>query len=197
MEIEGFWKYTKPFRNTEKGTDNRFGYGFYERRYRRDFKKGLTNTKRHYLRTMRKIGFSPSETWNLDCTIMRWLSDEFGGFFRECGSQEGWTTYSLDGVHRRELPMEIIIESNKVRVESYKSHLRGLLDNANSETLRKIASFCVPRLKVLKKYKISYPCGDDIKSMEDWDDILDKMILGFEEGSYDDLFIEYFFALWD
>lgn len=48
-----------------------------------------------------------------------------------------------------------------------------------------IAKFILPRLKLFKKVTMGYPC--DLKSINEWYDILDKMIAAFEILATDEL----------
>ena len=72
-----------------------------------------------------------------------------------------------------------------------------------------IAKFVLPRLKLFKKVERGYPC--DLKSIDEWHDILDKMIAAFEILATDewntqdeqkivdeglDLFRKYYQDLW-
>ena len=72
-----------------------------------------------------------------------------------------------------------------------------------------IAKFILPRLKLFKKVERGYPC--DLKLIDEWHDILDKMIAAFEILATDewntqdeqkivdeglDLFRKYYQDLW-
>jgi len=71
-----------------------------------------------------------------------------------------------------------------------------------------ISEFMVPRLKAFKEHTFSMPC--DLKSIQQWHKILDKMILAFDIYAKDNrkkedipkveegmkLFVEYFGDLW-
>ena len=72
-----------------------------------------------------------------------------------------------------------------------------------------ISKFILPRLKLFKKVERGYPC--DLKSIDEWHDILDKMIASFEILATDewntqdeqkivdeglDLFRKYYQDLW-
>ena len=85
---------------------------------------------------------------------------------------------------------------------------RGFDESETWSLYNTIASFIVPRLKTFKDINICHP--PEI-SPNDWDNILDKMIRGFELVDNSDflseeeseevreglnLFTEYFFALW-
>lgn len=48
-----------------------------------------------------------------------------------------------------------------------------------------IAKFILPRLKLFKKVTIGFPC--DLKSINEWYDILDKMIAAFKILSTDEI----------
>ena len=43
-----------------------------------------------------------------------------------------------------------------------------------------IAEYILPRLKLFKKLTIARPVGDETDTLENWKEILDKMILAFE-----------------
>ena len=69
-----------------------------------------------------------------------------------------------------------------------------------------IIEFTLPRLKAFRDYTKSFPIDDDIKSFQDWQATIDKMIYGMEkyiDDSWDteavegiDLFLKYFRHLW-
>ncbi len=69
-----------------------------------------------------------------------------------------------------------------------------------------IIEFTLPRLKAFRDYTKSFPIDDDIKSFQDWQLIIDKMIYGMEkyiDDTWDteavegiDLFLKYFRHLW-
>ena len=48
-----------------------------------------------------------------------------------------------------------------------------------------ISKFVLPRLKLFKKVTMGFPC--DLKSIDEWYDILDKMIAAFEILATDEL----------
>jgi len=202
MEIESIWNNIPPFKKIEKGFGGKFGYGYWR-------KKGLEhgdkrNHKRQCLRQIRKYGFDNSETWGLDYTIMRWLSDNYGGFFRICGNPDNWNNYTLDGTyldfweHRKDKDYyEVTNKAEEARYNSFKVHLKHFLDNATPQEMKGMASFCSPRLRRLKELNHGWPATDDFPTFEDWQNELLNMADKFEEGTYSPYFISYFFSLWD
>lgn len=58
-----------------------------------------------------------------------------------------------------------------------------------------MAEFAIPRLKMLRKNLHGYPACPEINSIEEWEIILDKIILGFELsldlGSMHDKYFQY------
>jgi hypothetical protein len=72
-----------------------------------------------------------------------------------------------------------------------------------------IAKYTLPRLKRLKEIQCGFP--GDLGSMEEWDEIIDKIILAFDKIANSepptedckeikeglDLFRKYYFSLWD
>lgn len=182
------------FKKIEKGTNNYINYG-----YRR---KNVNKEKRKALRSIRKYGFDTSECWNFDTTIMRYLSDNFGGFFRECGSPDDWGNYDLEGnswetiikYTTKEYYAENLIKADNLRVETYKGHLKEFLNTDKGHKV--INEFIRPRLFYFIKHHQGYPALEGIESDEEWAEILKEM--DFQLGNYQtDLFIKYFFNLWD
>jgi len=70
-----------------------------------------------------------------------------------------------------------------------------------------IIEFTLPRLKAFRDYTISFPIDEKIKTFEEWQQVIDKMIYGMEkykEDTWDteategiDLFLKYFRHLWN
>lgn len=182
------------FKKIERGTNNYINYG-----YRR---KNVNKEKRKALRSIRKYGFDTSECWNFDTTVMRYLSDNFGGFFRECGSPDDWGNYDLEGnswetiikYTTKEYYAENLVKADNLRVETYKEHLKEFLDTEEGHKV--IFEFILPRLFYFIQHHEGYPALEGIDSDEEWTEILKEM--DFQLNSYKtDLFVKYFFNLWD
>lgn len=182
------------FKKIEKGANNYIHYGYHH--------KNVNKEKRKAFRSIRKYGFDTSECWNLDTTIMRYLSDNFGGFFRECGSPDDWGNYDLEGnswetiikYTTKEYYAENLIKADNLRVETYKEHLKEFLNTEEGHKV--IFEFITPRLFYFIKHHQGYPALEGIESDEQWTEILKEM--DFQLGNYQtDLFIKYFFNLWD
>ena len=177
---KSIWENVKPFSYPQKGADGCFNYG-----YRYNCRKpGQKLQKRKVYRQCRKLGFDASETWNLCDSIMRYLSDNVGGFFRECGND--W--FDLDINTKEAAALE------NLRMESYKLHLKDYLYTRN-QSHYEFVNFVVPRLIYLRNHYTGYPAKFDY-SVE-WDSILDKIIEDVKQSIDYDLFIEHFFNLWD
>jgi hypothetical protein len=189
--MEECWKYIKPFKYPLKGSYNNIGYG-YRNKTRSKYKK--RNIRKSY-RDFRKYGFDTSETWSLDYTIMCWLSDNIGGFFRNCGSVDDWADCDLNGIEYDKSTREAINTAYKTRCESFLKHLTELLEYAGPETFEKFTNFVIPRLDFLSKYTHGYP--SKYSNIESWREIIQEMIRAFKYGTYSRFFIEEFFALWD
>jgi hypothetical protein len=177
------------FKKIEKGTNNYINYG-----YRR---KNVSKEKRKALRSIRKYGFDTSECWNFDTTIMRYLSDKVGGFFKECGSPDDWGNFDTKGNHWDSVTngdYSDFIKANNLRVEIYKEHLKEFLNTEEGHKV--IFEFIVPRLFYFIKHHQSYPALEGIESDEEWTEILKEM--DYQLSMFNsDLFIKYFFNLWD
>lgn len=182
------------FKKIEKGTNNYINYG-----YRR---KNVNKEKRKAFRSIRKYGFDTSECWNFDTTIMRYLSDNFGGFFRECGSPDDWGNYDFEGnswetiikYTTKEYYTENLIKADNLRVETYKEHLKDFLNTEEGHKV--IFEFIIPRLLYFIKHHQGYPALEGIDSDEEWTEILKEM--NYQLSMFNsDLFIKYFFNLWD
>lgn len=179
---KSIWENVKPFSYPQKGADGCFNYG-----YRYNYRKpGQKLQKRKVYRQCRKLGFDISETWNLGDTIMRWLSDNVGGFFRECGKSYDWFDTDINSKEA------VILEG--LRIECYLLHLKNYLYTRNQSNY-KFANFVVPRLIYFRNHHVGYPA--QFNSDEEWNSILDRIIDDVKWGIDYDLFIEYFFNLWD
>ena len=94
----------------------------------------------------------------------------------------------------------------------FQRRTRGWSDNDTWSLDHTLSKFILPRLKRFRDVQNGYP-GGDVKSEEEWLEILDKMILGMElsaRGQWDctdkeehkkalegmKLFGEYYFDLW-
>lgn len=181
------------FKKIEKGTNNYINYGYRS--------KNVNKEKRKALRSIRKYGFDTSECWNLDTTIMRYLSDKVGGFFRECGSPDDWSNYDLEGnfvetiikYTTKEYYAENFIKAYNLRVETYKEHLKEFLDT--EEGRKVIFEFITPRLYYFIKHHQGYPVLEGIESDEEWTEILKE--IDYQLSMFNsDLFVKYFFDLW-
>lgn len=73
-----------------------------------------------------------------------------------------------------------MIMNKRIRKKWLKQHNRYINPKECWNLNITFAEFILPRLKRFKKDTNCYPCNDEITSPEDWDNILDKMILAFE-----------------
>lgn len=149
--------------------------------------------KRKVLRYIRHYGFDITETWSLDFTIMRWLSDHVGGFFRECGDRSTWDEIDLEG-HSYDTS-ENCIEAEKARIQEFKKQLKEFLETANKDILVEFQDFVIPRLRYLSQHTHGYPVT--YNNGNHWRLTLMEMANTFEMGYYDERFVEDFFLLWD
>lgn len=202
--MEECWKAIKPYSHN----NSFYGYGY--RRKKR--KKSLRVEKRKYLRSIRKHGFDTSETWNLDTTIMKWLAEHVGCFFRLCGNTDDWEMYDIEGNEWKpsfsennfddyingvkDEHFDKCQDAAKLRYESFKKHLKGFLDHGEEDVLKQFRSWIVPRIEYLSKNTDGYP-PYDFETMKDWTNALKEMAEAFKKGSYDKRFIDNFFYLWD
>lgn len=189
------FEHIKPFKKTEKGSNNYIGYGFRERNVNRG--------KRKAYRSIRKYGFDTSEIWNLDTTIMRYLSDNIGGFFRECGSPDDWGYYDLEGnswgeakFTATEHSYDNFVKAEELRVEAYKVKLKKFLESGSNEAYKAIHFFVLPRLLYFTQHHEGYPALDDFETDEQWTNTL-KDMYGELAQNKSELFVKYFFNLWD
>ena len=166
------WNDVKPFNKPEKGKWG-IGYGY----CKRHISKGYHNYRKAF-RQIRKLGFDKSEVWNLDCTIMRWLSDTYGGYFTKVGDPNYWDEICNNDLYN-------------ARIEDYLNHFEEIY-KSDSE---KVSKFILPRLIVLKKGLCGYP--GNIESFEKWTEILDSIIESLKKNEWNPSLKEYFFSLWD
>ena len=157
------------------------GYGCFTKRYRRT----VGRYYRHY-------GFDISEAWNLDITIMDWLSDNVGGFFRQCGEKWEWDEYDLDG--NPENDFKRCSEACNQRCDEYCKQLDHWLRTTDEISKDRFIKFVLPRLEYLHKYTIGYP--PEFKELSEWVEVLNGMIISFKNNTYSSLFTKHFFELW-
>lgn len=183
-------KYIKPNTYPIKGSYNRIGYGCISKKRVKFHKLG----KRKAYRECRKFGFDLSEVWNLDCTILGWLSDNIGGYFRECGDPFTWDEVDLEGNSYKN-NTEACMKAWFIRRNKFRYNLNNFLKNTDKETFKKFTQFVVPRLTILINNVHGYP--GTMNSCEEWKETLDNMKCSFLLGGYSKDFIKYFFSLWD
>lgn len=190
--MKELWKYTKPFSWPLKGANGCIGYGF--RTIKR--KPGQKCQKRKIYRDLRGYGFDTSECWDLYTVIMECLSDTVGGFFKKCGNADDWYLYDLEGneypegLHTSE-ELKPFIDAEDCRRDSYQQYLKEYL---TSDGYLFGKHFIKPRLIYFKKHHSGYPA--QLNSDEEWNEILEQMLKEMNAGKFD-LFVEYFFNLWD
>lgn len=178
-----------PFKKIEKGANNCINYGYRH--------KNVNKEKRKAFRDIRKYGFDTSECWNLDITIMRYLSDRIGGFFRECGSPDDWGNYDTKGNYWDNVTNgdhSDFIKANNLCVETYKEYLKEFLITEEGREI--IFKFIIPRLLYFIQHHQGYPALEGVNSDKEWTEILKEMEWQLSIGN-PDLFIKYFFNLWD
>ncbi len=185
--MEDIWKGINPYH-----CDDFFGNGFRNKKRKRGFRV----EKRKYLRDLRKVGFDTTELWSLDSTIIKWLAKKEGGFFKRCGNPEDWDMLELGGAKWNssdKFSFDRCNKAYKARIKSFKEHLRKYLNKNSPE----FASFIIPRLRSFAKNADGYPAlCKEIKTLEDWQNIINDMADKFEQGTYSENFIKYFFNLW-
>lgn len=153
---------------------------------------GYLSDKRKILRYFRKYGFDISETWNLDETIAQWLSDNVGGFFRDCGRTSAWSEYDLDGNPVSYNEETVALE--KARKNEYLKQLHNYLTTCSGENYLKFLEFIIPRLIYLVDHAYGYP--DEFNTFKDWQNMLKSIVV---ELSKRDIakFVSNFYSLWD
>lgn len=192
IELEDCWKNIKPY----KKNNSFFGYGC----LRKTRKKGFKVEKRKYLRYVRKYDFDITETWNLDYTIIRWLSNHVGGFFKLCGNFDEWDLIDVEGNKIDIYDGESINRCNKayqLRQESFQNHLKDFLDEKQNEKFKDFCKFIVPRLRHFAVYTISYPSQiEEYNTIKKWKKAINEFVDKFKEKNYDIRFIRDLFYLW-
>ncbi len=192
--MEEIWKYTKPFSYPMKGANGCVGYG-YRTRKRKPNQKAQ---KRKIGRDIRHYSFDTSECWELYTTVMEYLSDNGGGFFRTCGNADDWYLFDAQGnpyPEKATTKEELVpfFDAEAARRKSYKKHLCAYLE-LNPEHYLSFLHFIIPRLIYFESHHQGYP--EPFNSDEEWRLTLRQMIVDLTKGN-DKLFIEYFFNLWD
>lgn len=178
FNMNNIWNNVKHFNNYEKGKCG-INYGYCQKKRHNGY-----NNYRKAKRQIRKYGFDFSEVWNLDSTIMRWMSDTYGGILKLAGYTDYWGYTNIDD----------IVYNNKLyetRETAYFEEFRKVY----KENTEEVNNFILPRLKVFKKILHGYPAS--LESFDCWHNIIDSMINEMEEGKYSELLIEYLFNLWD
>ena len=178
------WKDVKPFSYPQKGIDGYYNYGCRPKGRTRYYKL----RRRKVYRQIRKYGFDVTECWNLYHTIMRWLSDNVGGFFRECGDENDWD----GGLNPSNYV--VIMELCKKRLYSYQQYLKEYLQSLDRDNYHQFLDFVIPRLVYFEKHFVGYPAK--FSSGGEWHTILKEMMDRLMERDTK-LFVEYFFYLWD
>lgn len=188
--MEDLFKNVKPNPKQVKGSRGcNIGYGcFYTRR------KGFKVNKRKLNRWYRKYGFDITETWSLDYTIMAWLSDNVGGFFRECGDVDTWDDWDLDNNPRTEENVLSCVKASSKRRQIFEEKLREFIEDTENPQYSKFVEFVIPRLKQLRNDAFGYPCT--LNNTEEWKNVISQMIQDFETKQSSTYFISYFFSLW-
>lgn len=188
--IKNLFEHIKPFPTPAKHSARHIGYGCFETRH-----KGYKMNKRKLGRYIRKFGFDVTETWNLDNTIMCWLADNVGGFFRMCGPMDSWSDYDLDGnkANYKENG-EAVIKAEQARTECFMKSLEAWLNNSDNDIYYRFVDFVEPRLEFLAGHTDGYP--GDFDNYHEWQVTLFKMSRNLLVRNHE-LFTRYFFNLWD
>jgi hypothetical protein len=175
-EEKMIWKDVKPLSYPQKGKRGT-SYGCRDK-----------SEKRKTGRDIRHYGFDTSECWNLYATIMCWLSDNVGGFFRECGNEDEWDEGLFPSNYMA------VVELYKKRQYSYQQHLKEYLESLTGDSYHQFLGFVIPRLVYFENHFVGYPAK--FSSKEEWHTILKEMMDGLMVCNTK-LFVEYFFYLWD
>jgi hypothetical protein len=192
INMEDCWKYIKKNSYPLKNKNGFIGYGY---RCKKRSKYYIANKRRSY-RDYRKYGFDTSETWSLDYTIISWLSDNAGGFFRECGCPDQWEDIDLEGnVWNIGDNIQNHIQAGTIRRESFQKHLKDFLIASDIVIVDKFIEFVVPRLEYLSNTAHGYPT--EFKSFSKWKECMINMKNDLNNKKVSDDFVKYFFCLWD
>ena len=192
MDTKELFKNIKPNRRPIKGQNGFFGYGTIPS----SRSKLGYGDKRRLNRYLRKYGFDVTESWSLDYTITGWLSDNIGGYFRECGSIDKWSDFDLEGnAWDPEKDYRAFAVAERARQEDYLQHLDNFMKESDKDVVQKFVDFVVPRLDYLSKHLNTYPAN--FKPFHEWQELLFKMVKDLKTERYSKDFIKYLFALWD
>ena len=160
-------------------------------------KYGKKANKRKIGRYIRTYGFDLTETWNLDTVIHDWLSDHIGGFFRECGSIDSWSDYTLDGEPWDTVSNHVLcIQAEDARKDAYLNKVSEFL-KSNTNEVEKFKAFIIPRLRYFGRHVWGYPATDEFSTLESWQECISKIADELENIGYSESFIENYFGLWD
>lgn len=168
---------------------NKLGYGCITT----SRKKYNKVNKRKVLRSIRKLGFDYSECWNLDYTIMCWLSDNVGDFFRKCGSVDDWSDYDLNGNEWANYNKDTI-ELEQARRTEYLNQLSTYFTTCSGEEYLKFLDFVIPRLIYLIEHIHGYPA--EFNTFKDWQNELKNIVVELPKRNVTK-FIDNFYSLWD
>lgn len=175
----------QPFPKQIKGSRSfRIGYGYCTTR-----NPYYKSSKRRLNKYYRKYGFDITETFDLDATIMYWMSDNVGGFFRECGNPEDWC-----GLIENLSSIEKVTNLYKARKAEYLSQLYKYLSDCTEDEYRKFLNFVTPRILYLRKHTHGYPA--QFNSIADWQQELKTMWIKLLQKNINK-FIDNFYSLWD
>lgn len=194
FSMDEVFKYIKSNPYPMKGMGGRIGYGclFGKRaKYNRI-------AKRKVGRWIKKRGFDTSEIWSLDFTIGAWLSDNVGGFFRQCGNFDDWSDYDLEGncyYDFKNPDIKPFLEAETARRALFLHKLNGYLLKESNTHRDEFIAFVVPRIKYLADTTIGYP-PENFHDIDEWKNCLKRMAEDLETKHYSNSFITYFFALW-
>jgi hypothetical protein len=187
-QMEELWKNIPTNRYPMKGNNGYIGYGYREGKR----KKGYCVEKRKVGRDIRKYHFDRTMSWNLDTSVMNWLSDNVGGFFRKCGTHESWSDYDINGNKTEDTKKRM--EAEYARENAYLKYLDEFLRTCDDKTFNKFRDFVCPALYYISQNTISYPGGFTIDS---WKETVYKMWESFANGKLSKEFIDNFYSLWD
>lgn len=189
MENKDLFKCIKPNPYPMKGKGGTIGYGCFTTR--KPFNKV---NKRKLSRYYRKYGCDITETWNLDYTICAWLSDNVGGFFRECGPIDSWSEYDLEGNEYTTKITEDFFKADDLRHEEYQRQVKIYLLTCSEPDYNKFIKYFIPRILLLKDFTNGYP--SKFNNFEEWRKTMEQIIEGLYRRDVT-LFVDNMFLLWD